>query len=217
MQAVILAAGKGARLQPLTYGIPKPLIEIGGKTLITRVLEALPESIDEIFIVVNHLREQIIKSVGSRWNGKPIVYVIQEPLTGTAGAVLLLREHLRGSFLVINSDDLYVQSDLSILCTHPWALLYFPTATEKHSGALVKDGRFVGLGTSKNAVCGAYVLGQELFDVDPVEIYVSDYLEYGLPQTLTNVIDEIGIAAIAATSWQQVGTPEELAHARQML
>lgn len=210
MQAVILAAGKGARLRPLTHELPKPLIEIGGKTLMTRVLEALPESIDEIFIVVNHLREQIIESVGPHWNGKPITYVIQEPLTGTAGAVLLLREHLRDSFLVINSDDLYVQSDLSVLCTHPWALLYFPTATEKHSGALVKDGRFTGLGSSKNAVCGAYVLGQELFDVEPVEIYVSDYLEYGLPQTLAKLVDKIEIAAVEATSWHQVGTHEEL-------
>ncbi|MEK7620008.1 MAG: nucleotidyltransferase family protein [Patescibacteria group bacterium] len=217
MQAVILAAGKGARLRPLTHTIPKPLIDIGGKTLIRSALEALPESIDEIFIVVNHLREQIIESLGPRWNNKPITYVIQEPLTGTAGAVLLLREHLHGSFLVINSDDLYDQSDLSVLCRHSWGLLYFPTATEKHSGALVKDGRFVGLGASKNAVCGAYVLGQELFDVVPVEIYVSDYLEYGLPQTLTKLVDQVHIHAVTATYWQQVGTYAELAHVRKQL
>lgn len=210
MQAVILAAGKGARLRPLTHEIPKPLIEIGGKTLMTRVLEALPESIDEIFIVVNHLREQIIKFVGPSWNGKPITYVIQEPLTGTAGAVLLLREHLRGSFLVINSDDVYVQSDLSVLCTHPWALLYLPTATEKQSGALVEDGRFVGLGASKNAVCGAYVLGHKFFDVEPIEIHVSKYREYGLPQTLATLADRFDIRAVKATFWQQVGTHEEL-------
>lgn len=214
MQAVILAAGKGARLRPLTHEIPKPLIEIGGKTLMTRVLEALPESIDEIFIVVNHLREHIINVVGPHGNGKPITYVIQEPLTGTAGAVLLLREHLRGSFLVVNSDDVYVRSDLSDLCRHPWALLYSPTATEKHSGARVEDGRFKGLGVSKNAVCGAYVLEQAFFDVDPVEIHVSNHREYGLPQTLATLADRIDITAVEATFWRQVGTYEELAAAR---
>ncbi len=215
MQAVILAAGKGARLRPLTYEIPKPLIEIGGETLIEHALDALPRSVDEIFIVVNHLREQIIKAVGSSWNGKPITYVIQEPLTGTAGAILLLREHLRDSFLVINSDDLYDPSDLSDLCRHSWGLLYFPTATDKRAGALVKDGRLIGLGASKNAVCGAYVLGQEFFNVEPVEIQVSNYREYGLPQTLATLVDRIKVAAVEATFWQQVGTPEELEAARQ--
>lgn len=210
MQALILAAGKGARLRPLTYTIPKPLIEIDGKTLIRYALSALPESIDEIFIVVNHLRDQIIESVGSSWNNTPITYVIQEPLTGTAGALHLLREHLRDSFLVINSDDLYSRDDLTKLVESPWALLYFPTATEKQFGALVKHGRFMGLGSSINAVCGAYVLGQELFDVELVEIFVSDHVEYGLPQTLTKLVDRIEIVAMEATSWHQVGTPEQL-------
>lgn len=217
MQAVILAAGKGARLRPLTHEIPKPLIDIDGKTLIEHALEALPDSIDEIFIVVNHLREQLMDFLGPRWNDKPIRYMIQEPLSGTAGAVYLLRDHLHHSFLVINADDLYVRSDLSALCAHDWALLYFPTSTQKHAGALVQQGRFTGLGSSTNAVCGAYVLGQELFAVDPVEIHVSEYLEYGLPQTLAKLVDHTHITAVEATSWQQVGTHEELARARMIL
>lgn len=215
MQAVILAAGKGARLRPLTHEIPKPLVVIGWKSLITRVLEALPESIDEIFIVVNHLREQIIDVVGSRWSGKRITYVIQEPLTGTAGAVLMLREHMRGSFLVINADNLYDKSDLSDLCRHSWGLLYFPTATEKHFGALVNGGRFIGLGVSRNAVCGAYVLGQKFFDVDPVEIRVHGHLEYGLPQTLATIAHKHEISAIEASLWQPIGTQDELETARK--
>lgn len=214
MQAVILAAGKGARLRPLTHTTPKPLIDIGGKTLIEHALDALPGCINEIFIVVNHLREQIINTIGTSWKGMPIKYVVQEPLSGTAGAVHLLREHLHGSFLVINSDDLYIQSDILDLCQYPWSLLYFPTATEKHAGALVQDGRFIGLGTSKNAVCGAYVLDQEFFDVEPVEIQVSEHREFGLPQTLTKLANIINIVAINATSWKQVGTMKELEAAR---
>lgn len=214
MQAIILAAGKGARLRPLTHTIPKPLIDIGGKTLIQHALDALPKTIDEVFIVVNHLREQLIEAVGSGWNGKPVTYAIQEPLTGTAGALHLLRNHLHDSFLVVNADDLYDQCDLSVLCEHAWSLLYFPTATPKHAGALVEDGRFTGLGASTNAVCGAYVLGHEFFDTEPVEIHVSEYREYGLPQTLATLADRIDIRAVQATSWQQVGTFEELEAAR---
>jgi NDP-sugar pyrophosphorylase family protein len=216
MQAVILAAGKGARLRPLTHHIPKPLIDIGGKTLLERALEALPDSIDQVFIVVNHLREQIIKSLGAQWNGIPITYVVQEPLTGTAGAIHLLREQLRESFLVINSDDVYAKTDLEKLVAHPWALLYFPTTTHKQAGALVQHERFIGLGASKNAVCGAYVLGSTFFDFTPVEIHVSQYTEYGLPQTLAFGAAHTNIFAVLASAWRQVGTHEELEKARSI-
>jgi UDP-N-acetylglucosamine diphosphorylase / glucose-1-phosphate thymidylyltransferase / UDP-N-acetylgalactosamine diphosphorylase / glucosamine-1-phosphate N-acetyltransferase / galactosamine-1-phosphate N-acetyltransferase len=216
MQAVILAAGKGARLRPLTSQIPKPLIDINGTSLLIRTLKALPDSIDEIFLVVNHLREQIIETIGANWSGVPIRYVIQEPLSGTAGAVLMLRDHLSGSFLVLNSDDLYDPSDLSVLCQYPWALLYFPTTKEKQAGTLVEQARFTGLGRSYNAVCGAYVLGQAFFDEEPVEIQVSTYQEFGLPQTLAQLATKQTIIAVKATLWQPVGTPEQLEEAKYL-
>lgn len=214
MQAVILAAGKGARLRPITFTTPKPLIDIAGKSLIEHALESLPDGIDEVLIVVNHLRDQIIDAIGTSWNGRNIRYMVQEPLSGTAGAVHLLREHLHESFLVINSDDLYEKQDLTRLITHPFSLLYFPTMTEKHAGALLQNGRFIGLGSSTNAVCGAYVLGKAFFDVEPVEIQVSEYREYGLPQTLAKMVDQVEIVAGKATRWQQVGTIQELKSAR---
>ncbi|MBI4257031.1 nucleotidyltransferase family protein [Candidatus Uhrbacteria bacterium] len=216
MQAVILAAGKGARLRPLTHTIPKPLINIGGKTLIERALEALPDSIDEIFVVVNHLREQIIETVGPTWNNKPIRYVVQEPLSGTAGAVHLLRGHLYGSFLVINSDDLYKKEDLERLVSYPRSILVYESGKHLEAGAQIEQGRFTGLGSGSLAVCGAYVLGSEFFDVEPVEIYVNAHREYGLPQTIVTLAKQQTITVVQATSWQQVGTHEELQHARTL-
>ncbi|MBI4435535.1 NTP transferase domain-containing protein [Candidatus Uhrbacteria bacterium] len=214
MQAVILAAGKGARLRPLTYEIPKPLIQIGDKTLIQRALEALPDSIDEIFVVVNHLREQIIEAVGAQWHTIPIRYVIQEPLSGTAGAVILLREHLHGSFLVINSDDLYKKEDLQRLVCHDRAILVFESEKHLEAAAQVERGRFAGLGPGSLAVCGAYVLDQHFFDMEPVEIHVGSHTEYGLPQTLATLANPYVIQVVWATSWQQVGTHEELQRAQ---
>ncbi len=217
MQAVILAAGKGARLRPLTHQTPKPLIDICGKPLIEYVLEALPDSVDEIFIVVNHLRENLIAHLGPTWHNKPIRYVIQEPLSGTAGAVHLLREQLHDSFLVLNGDDLYRKDDLEKLATHELALLYFQTDHDLKAGAQIENGRFTGLGPGQNAVCGAYVLDERFFSVPPVEIQVSEFTEYGLPQTLALLAKIETIMAVQANFWMPVGTQEELEKARKKL
>jgi NDP-sugar pyrophosphorylase family protein len=210
MQAVILAAGKGARLRPLTNTTPKPLIKVGGVPLIERALNVLPDSISEIFIVVNHLREQIIKYIGDEWNNIPVHYVVQEPLSGTAGAVLLLQERLRDSFLVLNADDLYEQQDLEALIQYPRSILVQDDGVQRDAAAQTNEERFMGLGPGTTIVCGAYVLDQTFFQARPVEIQVSSYKELGLPQTLATIAATHPIQAIKATSWLQVGTPEQL-------
>lgn len=213
MQALILAAGKGARMRPLTHTTPKPLIDLCGKPLIEHVLDALPDKVDEIFVVVNHLRDQIIERLGQHWNNIPIKYVVQEPLSGTAGAVHLLRNHVRDSFLVLNADDLYRAKDLDRLAQHEASMLFLQSKTQKQAGALVENGFFTGLGTGTNAVCGAYVLDQSFFSITPVEIHVSKFTELGLPQTLAVLASEKKVVAVPATFWIPVGNPDQLSKA----
>lgn len=215
MQAVILAAGKGARLRPLTNTIPKPLLQVGGVPLLEHALNALPSSINEIFIVVNHLREQIIEHVGNKWNNIPVRYVVQEPLNGTAGAVLLLKEHLQDSFLVINSDDLYEAADLEQLVSHPRSILVQTDGLPREAAAQMKDETFIGLAPGETVVCGAYVLDESFFQAQPVEIQVSSYKELGLPQTLATIAKNITIHAVEAHKWTPVGTPEQLNKAQK--
>ena len=59
MQCVILAAGKGTRLRPLTESCPKPLVKVCGKTLLDHIVEALPSAVDELIMVTGYLEAHI--------------------------------------------------------------------------------------------------------------------------------------------------------------
>jgi len=67
MQCVIICAGKGTRMRPLTEHTPKPLLEVCGKPILQHVVEALPEEIDELVLVVGYLQEQIRSYCGDEY------------------------------------------------------------------------------------------------------------------------------------------------------
>lgn len=121
MKAMILAAGFGKRMRPLTDSTPKPLLTVDGKPLIFSVIEALQRAgIDEL--VINHawLGEQIVAACGdgSRW-GVRIVYSAEgEPLEtagGIARALPLLGDQ---PFIVVNGD-IYSDYDFAGLASRP--------------------------------------------------------------------------------------------------
>ena len=59
MQCVILAAGKGTRLRPLTENTPKPLVKVAGRPLLDHIVEVLPSAVKELVIVTGYLEEQM--------------------------------------------------------------------------------------------------------------------------------------------------------------
>jgi NDP-sugar pyrophosphorylase family protein len=77
MKAIILAAGEGTRLKPLTNTRPKPLIEIMGKSILEYNLECVYKDVDEIFIVVKYLKEKIIEKFGNNYKKVKITYIDQ--------------------------------------------------------------------------------------------------------------------------------------------
>jgi NDP-sugar pyrophosphorylase family protein len=115
MKAVLLAAGKGTRLHPLTDEMPKVMIPIGGKPILEHHVEHLAGAgIREIFINLHHLPEAITKHFGDggKW-GVRIRYSFEPEIMGTAGAVKKLEAELRsGPFLVVYGDN-YLEMDLS--------------------------------------------------------------------------------------------------------
>ena len=107
MRAMILAAGRGERMRPLTDTTPKPLLVVGGKPLIVWHLEALERAgLRDVVINHAHLGAQIEARLGdgSHW-GLRITYSPEAQALETAGGIARALEHLGpGPFLVVNGD-----------------------------------------------------------------------------------------------------------------
>lgn len=108
MQAVVLAAGKGTRLRPLTEDIPKAMVEVAGKPILTHCLEQLVElGADEFVIVVGYLKEEIISHYGDEFKGVPITYEHQREQLGLAHALLTVEEHVEEDFMLMLGDNIF--------------------------------------------------------------------------------------------------------------
>jgi bifunctional UDP-N-acetylglucosamine pyrophosphorylase/glucosamine-1-phosphate N-acetyltransferase len=121
---IILAAGKGTRLKPLTDTIPKPLLKIAGKTIIQHNLDGIVDLVSEAIVVIGHKKDAYEARLGSEYRGIPIRYVIQEDQMGTGHAAACVRGHIAaGPCFVIYGDDLYDPAMFRKLSTHQNALI----------------------------------------------------------------------------------------------
>ncbi len=121
MQAVILAAGRGTRLQPITDTIPKAMVLINGKPQLEILIDQLKTvGVNDITIVVHYMKEKIINHFGdgSRFNVK-IRYVEQKEMLGTANAVLCTEPFVKDQkFFLIYCDSLFETDLLERLLKH---------------------------------------------------------------------------------------------------
>ena len=106
MKAFLLAAGKGKRLLPLTKEIPKPLVQVGGISLIERNLYNLKKAnVLEVIINIHHLGEKIVNLLGDGCKyGHKISYSIEGQLLGTGGGIQKSIHEFADPFIVLSSD-----------------------------------------------------------------------------------------------------------------
>ena len=108
MKAVVLAAGKGTRLRPLTEDKPKGMVEVAGKPILTHCFEQLAElGADEFVVVVGYLKENIIEHYGDEFEGVPITYAHQRDQSGLAHALLTVEEYIDDDFMLMLGDNIF--------------------------------------------------------------------------------------------------------------
>ena len=106
MKAFLLAAGKGKRLLPFTEDNPKPLVKVGGVSLIERIIKTLKNTnIEEIVINLHHRGEKIVNLLGDGSDyGLKISYSLEKELLGTGGGIQNAIHHFEEPFFVLSSD-----------------------------------------------------------------------------------------------------------------
>ncbi len=117
-QVIILAAGKGTRLRPLTKKIPKTLVKVKNKELIKIILNSLDKKfISEVLIVVGYKFEKIKKVVGQKYKGIKVKY-LYNPLffkTNSTYSMWLASPLIKNNIIIINADTIFDKKILNFL------------------------------------------------------------------------------------------------------
>jgi len=223
MQCVIICAGKGTRMRPLTESTPKPMLPVCGKPILQHIIEALPSEIDELILVVGYLKEQIEAFCGSEFLGKKVQYVTQSNFAGGTGdALLCAKDLVKGKFLLMYADDIHGKDALAQVVKEDHGMLGMYSKTPERYGVIEQHAN----GTLKRIVekpehptsnlvnIGGFVLNDSIFSYAvPVsasgELYVTDMVNAYAEHNPVKVIEQ--------DMWLAIGYPEQIVEAEAVL
>src|SRR3989344_9562270 len=215
MQAVILAAGKGIRLRPLTLKVPKPMVLLNGKPLLEYTLEKLPKGVDEIILVIGYLGYKVKKYFGTSFSGKRIRYAVQKEQLGTYHALRQAQKFLTDDFLILMADDIYSRKDLVSLAKNKQAVLAraVKSPSEKIGVCLIRNGNLSDIIEKEKGIkfkfanCGAYKLDMGIFN-EPI-IYGPNREEW-LSSMVGSLAKKNKIKVVRASKWFPIATVDDL-------
>lgn len=220
MDGIILAAGVGTRMRPLTANTPKPLLHIQGQPILAWSLLSLRGIVDRVLVVARYLKTQIERFMMRQqiFPDYALVEQLPQPL-GTGHALECCRPHLRGDhFLVVNGDDLFSRGALRRLAQQDFALLSMRRHDFDRFGVIVtdEDGHFRAIDEkpprerfAPPAPCniGAYKLTRAIFDYP---LQVSSRGEYEIVDALSLAARDHEFSVIDCPFWLPIGDPAAL-------
>jgi len=212
MRALILAAGRGERMRPLTDTTPKPLLETGGKRLIEWHLERLASAgVQDVVINTSHLAEQFPPALGdgSHWNLR-IAYSYEGPEPLETGGGMLHALPLLGAapFIAVNGD-IWTDFDFSTLPQDPLGLAHLVLVDNPpqhpHGDFVLRDGRVFDEAQPRLTFSGIGVYRAELLHgKTPGKFALAPILRAAMPERRVSGEHYRG-------DWSDVGTPQRLA------
>lgn len=222
-EAIILAGGRGARLQSVVSVVPKPLAPVAGRPFIAWLLDGLAAGgIHRAILATGYLSEQVEAYVGVKWKGMSIAYSVEEEPLGTGGAISRAISQLRGRAVHVVNGDTYLRFVPAALQAaaessgSPMAVALAEVEDVARYGAVLVDagkiGRFMEKGGSGagRINAGCYFLGERALSELPREGRFSLEQDFIGPQVLKG-----NVAAFDDTSdFIDIGIPEDYAKAQ---
>ena len=211
----ILAGGEGTRLRPLTLKTPKPLLKIGGQTLLDRAVNSITEAgANRIEISINYLSEQFYKYVEANYFDKDINLIREKQKYGTAGSIRL-SSNVEKDFLICNADLItdfkFIQLILSAISNDFDMVVATRVYSEKVAFGVVETVGQAVTGINEkpiikfNVAAGVYFIKNHLRELIPEDKF------YDMPTLIQNSIEnnyKVGIVNITG-SWVDVGRIEQ--------
>ncbi|MGQ3414295.1 bifunctional sugar-1-phosphate nucleotidylyltransferase/acetyltransferase [Natrinema sp. LN54] len=221
MKAIVLAAGQGTRIRPLSASRPKPMLPVADRPLAAQTVDtAVDAGADEIVLVVGYEGQTVRDYFGAEYRGVPVSYAVQTEQAGTAHAVNAAREHIDGPFAVLNGDNLYDPAAIDRLFTECPAVCAAEVADPRNYGVLsTTDDTVIDIVEKPEepptnlANAGAYA-----FPADAkswLEVPASERGEREITDVLARVVEQYAVTPVTLERWLDVGRPWELLEANE--
>ena len=219
MKAMILAAGLGSRLKPITDKLPKPLIDVGGISLIERSINQLIGfGVSEFIINVSYLGDQIKESLQSIDAISKIIFVDEPFPYGTGGALVNAKSFLGNDpFILSTADIIFDLSFHHLPATVEVAHLVAvknPEHNQRGDFSMKVNSVFINDGINNFTYSGVSMLNPNILDVHLSRKYPFDLWNTILkPLIATSMVS----AHFDDSLWIDVGTEDRLKLARKVL
>ncbi len=225
MKAMILAAGYGTRLRPVTYTLPKPIVPLCGKLLVAWAIESLLAfGIRDFIVNLHHLPEPIERLLRARFPNARFDFSYEPEILGTGGGVRKVRKLLEGDaeFFLVNGDTIQFPPYEALRKTRNEALaaltLRHPPPGDRFTPVYFDEDRVTGFGKGTGEALmfsGAHLISNRIFDYLPDKDFSGIVDEVYQPligsgrERIAGVVDD-GL-------WFDIGTPQRYLTASRTL